>query len=198
MQTWPTPKPGKHPSSPAGGHSLAQGHGSNYGGAARNPGLGSKFGVFGTSAKPTRPCETRENHAIAPFSALANSAQPFFVPRCLLKLSLFTTHHAHQVPTICQAHPVEELTIEDFFQDRTVDTFTAPRAGPTVDLFTKIVERPAGGWWSWPSGSNMGTCNSFENGNFNGSIYTWWIVHSLMLDYQMVDDIFFRWLTRVS
>ena len=36
---------------------------------------------------------------------------------------------------------MEELTIEDFFQDRCVDSFTAPRTSPTVDLFTKIVER---------------------------------------------------------
>lgn len=42
---------------------------------------------------------------------------------------------------IMEAHPVEELTIEDFFQDRCVDTFTAPRAPGPVDLFTKIVER---------------------------------------------------------
>ena len=43
---------------------------------------------------------------------------------------------------------MEELTIEDFFQDRCVDTFTAPRAPGPVDLFTKIVERPFGspGW----------------------------------------------------
>ena len=40
---------------------------------------------------------------------------------------------------------MEELTIEDFFQDRCVDTFTAPRAPGPVDLFTKIVERPGVG-----------------------------------------------------
>ena len=53
----------------------------------------------------------------------------------------------HQSASICQAHPVEELTIEDFFQDRCVDSFTAPRTGPTVDLFTKIVERQGGSGW---------------------------------------------------